>query len=54
MLEAHSGEGNTYLINSGGPFRGFANPATNCVVRCETGAIIEMTETGPGTTFVPL
>lgn len=54
VLEAHSGEGNTYLINSGGTFRGFANPATDCVVRYETGAIIEMTESGPGTTFVPL
>jgi hypothetical protein len=54
VIEAHSGEGNTYLISSGGTFRGFANPATNCVVRYETGAIIEKTETGPGTSFVPL
>jgi len=54
VLEAHSGEGNIYRIKSGGTFRGFANPATNCVVRYEEGAIIEMAETGPGTTFAPL
>jgi len=53
-LTAHAGEGNTFRIHSGGQFRGFAHPATQCTVKFESGAIIEREQTGPGTTFQPL
>lgn len=49
---AHSGEGNSYRVKAGGHFRGFANPANNCTVTYEAGAVIEQEQTGPGTTFV--
>lgn len=50
-LTAHSGNGNQYRIRSGGHFRGFAHPATNCVVGYEAGALIETEQAGPGTRF---
>lgn len=49
---AHSGEGNSYRVKAGGHFRGFANPANNCTVTYDPGAVIEQEQTGPGTTFV--
>ncbi len=49
---AHSGKGNSYRIKSGGHFRGFAHPATDCTVTYEAGAIVEQEQTGPGTKFV--
>jgi len=53
-LTAHSGDGNTYRIQSGGHFRGFAHPARDCTVSYESGAIIEKEEAGPGTRFQAL
>lgn len=53
-LTAHAGEGNTFKIESGGQFRGFAHTATNCVVTYEAGAIIEPEQGGPGTRFEAL
>jgi hypothetical protein len=49
---AHSGSGNSYRVKSGGHFRGFAHPATNCTVSYEAGALIEQEQTGTGTTVV--
>lgn len=49
---AHTGTGNSYRIKSGGHFRGFTHPATDCTITFEAGAIIEQEQTGPGTTFV--
>jgi len=49
---AHSGNGNSYRVKSGGHFRGFTHPATDCTITYEPGAIIEQEQTGPGTTFV--
>lgn len=49
---AHSGAGNSYRIKSGGHFRGFTHPATNCTITYEAGAVIEQEQVGPGTTFV--
>lgn len=49
---AHSGSGNSYRIKSGGHFRGFTHPATNCTITYEAGAVIEQEQVGPGTTFV--
>lgn len=49
---AHSGKGNSFRVKSGGHFRGFAHPATDCTVTYEAGAIIEQEQTGPGTRFV--
>ncbi|MDF1826604.1 MAG: hypothetical protein P1U68_18315 [Verrucomicrobiales bacterium] len=53
-LTAHAGEGNTFKIETGGQFRGFAHTATNCVVTYESGAIIEPEQGGPGTRFEAL
>tara|TARA_R110002096_G_scaffold24120_1_gene76269 strand:+ start:1444 stop:1824 length:381 start_codon:yes stop_codon:yes gene_type:complete len=53
-LVAHTGNGNTYKIESGGHFRGFAHPATNCTVTYEVGAIVEKEQEGDGTQFVGL
>lgn len=53
-LTAHAGESNTFKIQSGGHFRGFLHPATNCVVIYEEGAIIEPEQGGPGTRFEAL
>ncbi|MEM1442042.1 MAG: hypothetical protein AAGF67_06840 [Verrucomicrobiota bacterium] len=53
-ITAHAGEGNTFKIHSGGHFRGFNHPATNCVVTYEPGAIIEPEQSGPGTRFEAL
>lgn len=50
-LTAHAGESNTFKIRSGGHFRGFAHPATQCTVVFEAGAIIEQEQAGPGTRF---
>lgn len=50
-LTAHAGESNTFRIESGGHFRGFAHPATQCTVIYEAGAVIEQEQTGPGTRF---
>ena len=50
-LTAHAGESNTFKIKSGGHFRGFAHPATQCTVIYEPGAIIEREQAGPGTRF---
>lgn len=49
---AHSGNGNSYRVRSGGHFRGFAHPATDCNVTYEAGALIEQEQAGPGTNFV--
>lgn len=49
---AHSGTRNNYRVKSGGHFRGFAHPATDCTVTCEPGSIVEQEQTGPGTRFV--
>lgn len=49
---AHSGTRNSYRVKSGGHFRGFAHPASDCTVNYEPGAIIEQEQTGPGTKFV--
>lgn len=49
---AHSGDGNSYRVKSGGHFRGFAHPAKDCTVTYEAGAIVEQEQTGSGTTFV--
>ncbi|MCB1206454.1 MAG: hypothetical protein KDN18_19505 [Verrucomicrobiae bacterium] len=49
---AHTGTGNSYRIKSGGHFRGFAHPATDCTITFEPGAIVEQEQTGPGTSFV--
>ncbi len=49
---AHSGKGNSFRVKSGGHFRGFAHPATDCTVTYEAGAIIEQEQVGPGTRFV--
>ena len=49
---ARSGKGNSYRVKSGGQFRGFTHPATDCTVTYEAGAIIEQEQIGPGTTFV--
>lgn len=53
-VTAHTGEGNTYKIAAGGHFRGFAHPATNCVVTFQPGAVIEQEQGGPGTRFESL
>lgn len=49
---AHTGSGNSYRVKSGGHFRGFAHPATDCTITFEPGAIIEQEQVGAGTTFV--
>lgn len=49
-VAAHCGMNNSYRVKSGGHFRGFAHPATNCTVTYEAGAIIEQEQLGPGTT----
>ena len=51
-VTAHSGKGNSYRVKSGGQFRGFTHPATDCTITYEPGAIIEQEQIGPGTTFV--
>lgn len=51
-VTAHSGNGNSYRVKTGGHFRGFAHPASNCTVTYEAGAVIEQEQLGPGTTFV--
>lgn len=51
-VTAHSGVRNSYRVERGGHFRGFAHPATECTVTFESGAIIEQEQTGPGTRFV--
>lgn len=53
-LTVHTGENNVYQIASGGHFRGFAHPAKNCTVTYQPGAILEIEETGPGTSFEAL
>lgn len=50
-LTAHAGDSNTFRIKSGGHFRGFAHPATECTVIYEAGAIVEREQAGPGTRF---
>ncbi len=49
---AHSGSGNSYRVKTGGHFRGFTHPATDCTITFEPGAIIEQEQIGTGTTFV--
>ena len=49
---AHSGKGNSYRVKTGGQFRGFTHPATDCTITYDAGAIIEQEQIGPGTTFV--
>jgi hypothetical protein len=49
---AHSGNGNSYRVKTGGHFRGFTHPATDCTITYEPGAVIEQEQIGPGTTFV--
>ena len=49
---AHSGTRNSYRVKSGGHFRGFAHPASDCTVTYEPGAIVEQEQAGPGTKFV--
>ena len=49
---AHSGTGNSYRVKSGGHFRGFTHPATDCTITYEQGAIIEQEQVGSGTSFV--
>jgi hypothetical protein len=49
---AHTGSGNSYRVKSGGHFRGFTHPATDCTITFEPGAIIEQDQVGAGTTFV--
>lgn len=49
---AHTGSGNSYRVKSGGHFRGFTHPATDCTITFEPGAIIEQEQVGAGTTFV--
>lgn len=51
-VTAHSGNGNRYRVKTGGHFRGFAHPASDCTVTYEAGAVIEQEQLGPGTTFV--
>lgn len=53
-LTAHAGTSNTFEVKSGGHFRGFANPATNCTVTYEAGAVIEQEQVGEGTQFLSL
>ncbi len=49
---AHTGSGNSYRVKSGGHFRGFTHPATDCTITFEPGAIIEQEQVGAGTAFV--
>lgn len=49
-VAAHSGTNNSYRVKSGGHFRGFTHPATNCTITAESGAVIEQEQLGPGTT----
>lgn len=51
-VTAHSGNGNSYRVKTGGHFRGFTHPATECTITYEPGAVIEQEQIGPGTTFV--
>lgn len=51
-VTAHSGNGNSYRVKTGGHFRGFTHPATECTITYEAGAVIEQEQIGPGTTFV--
>ncbi|MDF1862545.1 MAG: hypothetical protein P1U87_20175 [Verrucomicrobiales bacterium] len=53
-VTAHAGENNTFKIATGGHFRGFAHPATNCVVTYQDGAVVEREQMGPGTRFEAL
>lgn len=53
-ITAHSGDSNTFKIEKGGHFRGFAHPANNCTVAYEPGAVVEKEQAGPGTKFVGL
>lgn len=49
-VAAHCGTNNSYRVKSGGHFRGFTHPATNCTITAESGAIVEQEQLGPGTT----
>lgn len=49
---AHSGTGNSYRVKSGGHFRGFTHPSTDCTITYDPGAVIEQEQVGPGTKFV--